>query len=78
MTKLRIATRGSALALWQANTVKDALCAASPGLEAELVVLKTTGDVTLDRPLDKIGDKGMFTKELERALVDGEADLCVH
>ena len=78
MTKLRIATRGSALALWQANTAKDALCAASPGLEAELVVLKTTGDVTLDRPLDKIGDKGMFTKELERALVDGEADLCVH
>ena len=74
----KIATRGSKLALWQANAVKDALEKAHPGIEAEIVVVKTTGDKVTDRPLDQIGDKGMFTKELENALVSGEADMCVH
>lgn len=74
----RIATRGSKLALWQANAVKDALEGAHPGIEAQIVVVKTTGDKVTDRPLDQIGDKGMFTKELESALVSGEADMCVH
>lgn len=73
-----IATRGSQLALWQANTVASALERAFPDLEVQVKVIKTTGDATLDMPLHEIGDKGMFTKELEVALLSGEADLCVH
>ena len=74
----RIATRGSKLALWQANAVRDALLEAHPGISVEIEVVKTTGDRVTDRPLDQIGDKGMFTKELESALVSGGADMCVH
>lgn len=76
--KITIATRGSALALWQANTVCSLLSRRFPEHDFEVHVIKTTGDVTLDKPLHEIGDKGMFTKELEGALLDGEADLCVH
>jgi hydroxymethylbilane synthase len=75
---LRIATRGSALALWQANWVKDALIRRFPGLTVELVVLKTKGDKILDVPLAKVGGKGLFVKEIEEAMLDGRADLAVH
>ena len=75
---LRIATRKSALALWQANHVQDLLHDAHPGLEIELVKIVTEGDRILDRPLAEIGGKGLFLKELERAMLDGEADLAVH
>ena len=73
-----IATRGSALALWQANAVRDALSVAWPEVSAELLVVKTTGDATLDKPLHEIGDRALFTKELELALLEGTADMCVH
>lgn len=73
-----IATRGSALALWQARHVAGRLEAAFPGLEVRVEVVRTTGDAVLDRPLHEIGDKGVFTKELERALRGGRADMCVH
>ena len=76
--KLRIATRKSALALWQANHVQDLLREAHPGIEIELVKIVTEGDRILDRPLAEIGGKGLFLKELERAMLDGEADLAVH
>ena len=75
---LRIATRKSALALWQANHVRDLLVDAHPGIEIELVKIVTEGDRILDRPLAEIGGKGLFLKELERAMLDGEADLAVH
>ncbi|HEY4113114.1 MAG TPA: hydroxymethylbilane synthase [Rhizomicrobium sp.] len=73
---LRIGTRGSALALAQANMVRDAL--AARGLVCEIVPLKTTGDRITDRPLADIGGKGLFTKELEEALLSGRIDLAVH
>ena len=75
---LRIATRKSALALWQANHVQALLLQAHPGIEIELVKIVTEGDRILDRPLSEIGGKGLFLKELERAMLDGEADLAVH
>jgi len=75
---LRIATRKSALALWQANHVQALLLQAHPGIEIELVKIVTEGDRILDRPLAEIGGKGLFLKELERAMLDGEADLAVH
>jgi hydroxymethylbilane synthase len=75
---LRIATRGSRLALWQAEHVAARLRAAFAGTFVETVVVKTTGDRVLDTPLSKIGDKGLFTKELEAALLDGRADVAVH
>ncbi len=75
---IRIATRKSPLALWQANYVKDALQAAHPGLEVELVTFVTKGDVILDTPLAKVGGKGLFVKELEVAMLEGKADLAVH
>lgn len=78
MKKLTIATRGSKLALYQANTVKAALEAAHPGLQCELNVIKTQGDLILNVPLSQIGDKGLFTKELEQAMMAGEADIAVH
>lgn len=73
-----IATRGSKLSLVQAHAVQRALERAVPGLEVRIHVVRTKGDAVLDKPLHKIGGKGLFTKELERALVTGEADLCVH
>jgi hydroxymethylbilane synthase len=75
---MTIATRGSALALWQAEHVKARLMAAQPGLEVELLVVKTTGDKILDRPLAEVGGKGLFVKEIEQALIDGAADVAVH
>ncbi|QLA21053.1 hydroxymethylbilane synthase [Desulfolutivibrio sulfoxidireducens] len=76
--RIVIATRGSQLALWQANHVADRLRTAHPGLTTELMVIKTKGDKILDVPLAKVGGKGLFVKEIEEALVDGRADLAVH
>ena len=78
ITKLRIATRKSQLAMWQAEYVRDRLVAAHSGLEVELVPLSTKGDKILDTPLSKIGGKGLFVKELEDAMLDGRADIAVH
>lgn len=78
ITKLRIATRKSQLAMWQAEHVRDRLMAAHEGLEVELVALSTKGDKILDTPLSKIGGKGLFVKELEDAMLDGRADIAVH
>ena len=75
---LIIATRGSALALWQAEHVKARLIAAQPGLQVSLLVLKTTGDKILDRPLSEVGGKGLFVKEIEQALLDDAAHVAVH
>ncbi len=75
---LRIATRQSALALWQAEFVKAQLELAHPGLAVELVPLVSRGDVLLDVPLAKVGGKGLFVKELEQALLEGRADIAVH
>jgi hydroxymethylbilane synthase len=75
---LIIATRESALALWQAHHVRDRLIALHPGLKVELLGMTTQGDRILDVTLNKIGGKGLFVKELEQALQDGRADLAVH
>ncbi len=75
---LRIATRKSALALWQAEHVAALLRAAHPGLAVELVPMSTRGDEILDQPLASIGGKGLFLKELEVAMLEGRADLAVH
>lgn len=75
---LRIATRKSALALWQAEHVAGLLRAAHPGVRVELVPLSTRGDEILDKPLATIGGKGLFLKELEVAMLEGRADLAVH
>jgi hydroxymethylbilane synthase len=75
---LTIATRESALALWQANHVRDRLMALHPGLKVDLLGMTTQGDRILDVTLNKIGGKGLFVKELEQALEDGRADLAVH
>lgn len=75
---LRIATRQSPLALWQAHYVADALRAHHPGLNVELLTMVTRGDKILDTPLAKIGGKGLFVKELEVAMLEGRADLAVH
>ncbi|GFZ89164.1 hydroxymethylbilane synthase [Dyella caseinilytica] len=78
ISTLRIATRKSALALWQAEHVADLLCKAHPGLRVELVPLSTRGDEILDKSLATIGGKGLFLKELEVAMLEGHADLAVH
>ncbi len=75
---LRIATRKSPLALWQANYVRDALLQNHTDLEVELVAMTTRGDQILDSPLAKVGGKGLFVKELERAMLNDEADIAVH
>lgn len=77
-SSLRIATRKSALALWQAEYVAARLRVAHPGLVVELVPMSTRGDEILDRPLADIGGKGLFLKELEVAMLEGRADLAVH
>ena len=76
--RLVIATRGSALALWQANHVKDRIAAIAPQLAIELLIIKTSGDLIQDIPLSQVGGKGLFVKEIEQALLDGRADLAVH
>lgn len=78
MSVLRIATRKSKLALWQAEFVKAELQKLHPQLEVELVTFTTQGDKILDTPLAKIGGKGLFVKELEVAMLDGRADIAVH
>ena len=78
MTTVRIATRKSALALWQAEYVKAELLRHHPQLSVELVPMSTQGDKILDTPLAKIGGKGLFVKELEQAMLDGRADIAVH
>ncbi len=76
--KLIIATRGSMLALWQAEWIKSQLEELNPFLEIELNKIKTTGDKILDVPLAQVGGKGLFVKEIEEAMLRGEADLAVH
>ncbi|WP_349568550.1 hydroxymethylbilane synthase [Azotobacter salinestris] len=78
LREIRIATRKSALALWQAEYVKARLEQAHPGLVVSLVPMVSRGDKLLDAPLAKIGGKGLFVKELETALLEGEADIAVH
>ncbi len=78
MTCLRLGTRGSPLALIQANLVRDALAAAHPGLAVQIVPIRTTGDRIQDRPLAEIGGKALWTKELDRALLAGDIDAAVH
>lgn len=78
MTPLRIATRGSALALWQAEHVATLLRAAEPGLDVELQVVETTGDRRRDVPISEIGGKGVFAKEIQAAVLEGRADVAVH
>lgn len=75
---VRIATRKSALALWQAEFVKAQLEHYHPGILVELVPMSTQGDIILDTPLAKIGGKGLFVKELEQAMLEGLADMAVH
>ncbi|WP_371370140.1 hydroxymethylbilane synthase [Pseudomonas sp. QL9] len=76
--EIRIATRQSALALWQAEYVKSRLEQAHPGLRVTLLPMTSRGDKLLDAPLAKIGGKGLFVKELETALLENEADIAVH
>ncbi len=75
---VRIATRKSPLALWQAEFVRDSLLALSPDLKVELVKMVTQGDKILDTPLAKVGGKGLFVKELEVGMLQGDADIAVH
>ena len=76
--RIRIATRRSALAVWQAEEVARRLEEIHPGIEVELVKIKSKGDKILDTPLAKIGGKGLFVKELEQSMLDGETDIAVH
>lgn len=75
---VRIATRKSPLALWQAEEVARQLKQRNPQLEIELVKIMSKGDKFLDAPLAKVGGKGLFVKELEQSMLDGEADIAVH
>jgi hydroxymethylbilane synthase len=75
---LIIGSRGSKLALFQANWVKSQLEAHHPGIEVKIEIIKTSGDVFLEAPLSQIGGKGLFTKEIEEALLHGKIDLAVH
>jgi hydroxymethylbilane synthase len=75
---VKIGTRGSQLALYQAELTKTKLLEKFPGIEVEIVIIKTKGDKILDVALSKIGDKGLFTKEIENALLAGEVDIAVH
>ena len=78
MEKLRIATRQSALALWQANHIKSLLESAHAELQCEIIGMTTLGDRNKSSPLSQMGGKGVFVKELETALLDGSADIAVH
>jgi hydroxymethylbilane synthase len=75
---VRIATRGSALARWQAEHVAGLLRSATPGLDTELVIVDTLGDRALERPIWELGGQGVFVKEVQAAVLDGRADLAVH
>jgi hydroxymethylbilane synthase len=78
MKKLTIATRGSKLALWQSNYIKSVIESSRPDIEVELKIIITSGDKILDVPLAKIGGKGLFLKEIEEALLAGDAQMAVH
>lgn len=75
---IKIGTRGSKLALWQANWVKDTIVKHHPQFNVELVIIKTKGDKILDVPLAKVGGKGLFVKEIEEAMLDRRTDMAVH
>ena len=75
---LKIATRGSQLAIWQAKWVRKFILDNNPEISVELIIIKTKGDKVLDKPLSKIGGKGLFVKELEKALLERKADIAVH
>ncbi len=77
-SNIKIGTRGSKLALWQANWIKTELNKNTPTFSIEIVIIKTKGDKILDVPLAKVGGKGLFVKEIEEALLDGRIDLAVH
>src|SRR5438067_630119 len=78
MSAVRVGTRGSPLALWQANHVADLLRPLSAPRPVELVLIETEGDRVRDRALSQIGGEGLFTKEIQKALVDGRVDVAVH
>lgn len=78
MNKVVIGSRESVLAVLQSRMVEDYIRRKNPGLEVEILTMKTTGDIILDRTLDKIGGKGLFVKELDKALLDGRSCLSVH
>ncbi len=75
---IKIGTRGSSLALWQANWVKDTILKNFPEMTVELEIIKTKGDKILDVPLAKVGGKGLFVKEIEEALLSGRVDIAIH
>ena len=76
--KMILGTRGSELAMWQANRMKELLLKANPGIEIEIKTIKTKGDIVTEVPLGKIGDEGLFTKALEDELILGRIDVAVH
>ena len=78
MNSITIATRESPLALWQAHFVEAELKRHHPGIEVKLLGMTSRGDQLLDKPLYKVGGKGLFVKELETALLDERADIAVH
>lgn len=78
MYNLKLGTRGSRLALWQAEDVADRLKSSEPDINIGIEIIKTTGDKILDVALSRIGDKGLFTREIENALLDGNIDIAVH
>ena len=78
ISKIRIASRESALALWQSEYIKSQLEQLYPSLEVEIVGMTTKGDQILDVPLAKIGGKGLFVKELEQSMLEGKTDIAVH
>ena len=78
MNTIRVGSRESRLAVIQSQMAMDAIREYDPGLQVELVTMKTTGDIILDRTLDKIGGKGLFVKELDAALLEGRVDITVH
>lgn len=76
--RVRLASRGSQLALWQAEHVRGRILALHPGAEVEIRIVRTTGDRVTDVPLWQVGDRALFTKEVDQAVLDGEADAAVH
>ncbi|MDZ4384104.1 MAG: hydroxymethylbilane synthase, partial [Nitrospirota bacterium] len=78
MKQIRIGSRGSQLALWQARHVQSELEKRHPGLSVTITKIKTTGDKILDVPLSQVGGKGLFVKEIEEALLENEVDIAVH
>ena len=78
INKINIGTRGSKLALWQAEWVKAEIQTIDPGIDVRLIKIKTTGDMILDVPLAQVGGKGLFVKEIEEAILRNDVDIAVH